>query len=136
MRRVFAGGVILAVAAGAAIGLAVPVPEELPGLAQGSVALWRAQQAAFFSGLFYLFVTAIVSAMEGRGFTEIGPGGVKTGQVVQKQQQAALERQNETINAIRREAEKDAALLQVAMLQTQQKLKELEQRQVKLEDKL
>jgi hypothetical protein len=82
MRHGFAAGVLLAAVGAIALGFFVPIPQELPSLAQGSATLWRVEQGGFSFVVFYVLVIAVALALKGRGFTEFGPGGVKTGDVV------------------------------------------------------
>jgi len=87
MRHGFAVGVLLAAVGAIALGLFAPMPQELPSLAQGSATLWRIEQGGFAFVAFYVLVVAIALALKGRGFTEFGPGGVKTGDVMRPKNQ-------------------------------------------------
>lgn len=128
---------VLLVALGAiALGLAVPAPKELPGLAQGSTALWRVEVIGFSFAIFYLLVAAIALALQGRGFIEVGPSGVKAGDVIQKKHQLGLEGQAETLNSVRRGVWISAALQRAAVQQQGEELKNLRDRLARLEEKL
>jgi len=137
-RHGFAAGVILAGVAAIAFGLAVPVPDDLPVPAQNSAALWRVEQAAIAYAFFYLLVLATTLGLKDRGFVEFGPGGVKAGDVAaaQKERQIALEKQAETLAALRDAVAMHAALSQAAVQQLQRELRELEQRLDKLNSEL
>ncbi|HET9592295.1 MAG TPA: hypothetical protein VFP17_05195 [Solirubrobacterales bacterium] len=135
-RHGLAAAVFLVAVGAVVLGLAVPAPEKLPGLAQGSTALWRVEIIGFAFGIFYVVVAAIALAVEGRGFTEVGPSGVKAGDVVQKKHQLGLEEQAEILDAVRRAVLANAALQRAAVQRQGEELKELRDRLDQLEEKL
>jgi len=133
-RHGLAAGVLVAAAGATILALAVPDPDGLPSLAQGSVALWRLEQFVFSFAAFYLPLMAFALALRGRGFVEFGPGGVKAGDVAQQKQQGGLEELAAAIEVLRQSVEMNAALTQVAVQRTSQELEELRQRVDDLDD--
>lgn len=133
-RHGLAAGVLVAAAGAAVLALAVPGPDELPSLAQGSVALWRLEQFIFSFAAFYLPLMVFALALRGRGFVEFGPGGVKAGDVAQQKQQIGLQELAAAMEVLRQSIEKNAALTQVAVEQTRVELEELRQRLDELDD--
>jgi hypothetical protein len=135
-RRGLAVAVFLAAIAAIVLGLAISAPEKLPALAQGSTALWRVEQIGFSFFVFYVLIAAIALALGGRGFTELGPSGVKAGDVVQQKHQRGLEEQAETLAGVRRSAVMNATLTRAAIQQQGHELKELRERLARLEDEI
>jgi hypothetical protein len=73
----FALTVAVALAVSLTIAVTVPVPAELPSVALNAVAVYRLEVgAALFIGL-YVAAMAFALAVQNRGFTEIGGGGVR-----------------------------------------------------------
>jgi len=118
----------LAAAGAAALGLSEPVPGELPGIAQGSVGLWRVGIVGSSFMVFYVLMLAIGLAFYGRAFIEFGPSGVKAGEVVQAKQQAGLEGLTEALNALAENVALNASLTQVMAAQTRHRMDEFERR--------
>lgn len=80
----FAALVMVAAAAGLAVGATVPIPPDLPSVALRATALYRLEVgAATFVGL-YVAAMALVLAFQNRAFTEFGTGGVKATNLASK----------------------------------------------------
>lgn len=108
------------------IGLAEPAPEPLPGLAQGSMAVWRLGVAILCFIPLYLMWVALVMALGGRGFTEVGPGGAKAGSVVEETQQDAIVEQAERADRLHDELLKSNRITRAALDDVDRRLTDLE----------
>lgn len=135
-RHGFAAGAFTAAAVAIVLALLAPTPVELPGLAQGSDALWRVEHGIISYAAFYLLVLSLALAIGGRGFTEIGPGGVKTGDVASKKRQIGLEKQAEALKGIQQGLAMNATLTQAGIQQLRQEVRELDQRLDELDKRL
>jgi hypothetical protein len=100
----FATLVFLAIGGGAAIAWQTEVPESLPGLAFDSTLLYRVEVGGIVFLIQYLMILAFVLALNGRGFSEIGPKGVKAQKVVNRTQET-IKGQEESIEALERNLE-------------------------------
>jgi hypothetical protein len=73
----FAAAVAVAIAIGLLSGMTVHIPADIPSVALRAPALYRFEVGgAIFIGL-YLVAMAFVLALQNRGFTEIGTGGIR-----------------------------------------------------------
>src|ERR1700758_643205 len=73
----FALAVASALAVSVTLAVTVPVPTELPSLALNAVVVYRLEVGgALFVGL-YIAAMALALALQNRGFTEIGNGGIR-----------------------------------------------------------
>jgi hypothetical protein len=136
----FAGLVLLAFAGGviAAQQTDVPPAGELPGLAFGSQVLYRNEIGGVSFVFYYLMALVFVLALNGRGFTEIGPKGVRDGKVVNRETQETLKGQEQNIATLKRDLEgnvevsrllkKQAVEQQEQIAEQQQEIAELRQR--------
>jgi hypothetical protein len=136
----FAGLVLLAFAGGiiAAQQTDVPPAGELPGLAFGSQVLYRNEVGGVSFVFFYLMALVFVLALNGRGFTEIGPKGVRDGKVVNRETLETLKGQEQSITTLKRDLvgnievnrilTKQAVEQQRKIAEQQQEIAELRQR--------
>jgi hypothetical protein len=72
------------------------VPDPVPDFALQAEAIYRLEIGAAFFAVFYLVTMAMVLALDGRGFAEIGTKGLKAQRVVNRasaRQQQELHRQ-------------------------------------------
>lgn len=73
----FAPAVAIAVLVGLAVAVTVEIPADLPSVALRAAPIYRLEVGgALFAGL-YIATMAFFLALQNRGFTEIGPGGVR-----------------------------------------------------------
>jgi hypothetical protein len=73
----FAAMVAVALAVSLTVGAIVPVPTQVPSVALNAVVVYRLEVGgAFFVGL-YIAAMALALALQNRGFTEIGNGGIR-----------------------------------------------------------
>jgi hypothetical protein len=73
----FAAAVAAAVLAGLAVAVTVEMPADIPTVALRAAPVYRLEVGgALFVGL-YIATMAFFLALQNRGFTEIGPGGVR-----------------------------------------------------------
>jgi hypothetical protein len=101
--------VLAAIVAAGFIAVYAELPVPIPDFALKSTSLYRLEigGASFF--IFYLAVVAFVLALNGRGFTSIGPRGVKADQVVRANQvqQQTIKGQEKSIEALERSLERN-----------------------------
>jgi hypothetical protein len=104
----FAALVLIALVGGIVVAQQTHVPEtsDLPGLAFGSQLLYRNEIGGISFIFYYLIVLVFVLALNGRGFTEIGPKGVRDGKVVNKETQETIKGQEQSIEALTRDLKK------------------------------
>jgi hypothetical protein len=73
----FAATVAAAIAVGLAVAMTVTLPADIPAVALRAAAVYRVEVgAAVFLGL-YVATMAFALALQNRGFTEIGTGGIR-----------------------------------------------------------
>jgi hypothetical protein len=73
----FAASVAAAIAVGVVVAMTIPLPADIPAVALRAAAVYRVEVgAAVFFGL-YVATMAFALALQNRGFTEIGTGGVR-----------------------------------------------------------
>jgi hypothetical protein len=80
------------------------VPDPLPDFALRAEEVYRVEIGAACFIAFYLAATAFVLALNGRGFTDVGPGGVKANEFVNREldqeQQVSIDKQAEADRAM------------------------------------
>jgi hypothetical protein len=93
----FAFLVLVALACASFLAGSAAVPEPVPDYALQAEAIYRLEIGATFFVAFYLAVLAVVLALDGRGFAELGTRGLKATTVVRQQRyssnQARIEHQ-------------------------------------------
>jgi hypothetical protein len=101
----FAGLVFLAFVGGVIIAqqTEVPATADLPGLAFGSQSLYRNEVGGISFVFYYLAALVFVLALNGRGFTIIGPKGIRDGKVVNRETQETIRGQERSIAALERD---------------------------------
>ncbi len=130
--------VLTAIVAAGIIALRTKVPFPVPDFALQSESLYRVAVGGGSFFVFYLAVLAFVLAMNGRGFTSIGPRGVKADQVV-KVQQGTLKGQEQSIEVLERNLERNRTATAVVNQQNreqQEQINELQEQNRKLEERL
>jgi hypothetical protein len=109
----FAALVGLAAVVGLVTGATVDVPPDVPEIALRAAAVYRLEVGgALFLG-FYLVAMAFVLALQNRGFTEFGTGGVRAQSVVRVSRAFAME-----------ESSLDALTEAIAEIKRRQKVEE------------
>ena len=101
--------VLLALACASYLAGSAAVPHPVPDFALQAPEIYRLEIGAAFFVAFYLATLAVVLALGGKGFAELGPRGLKAQQVVEQvtdgKQQQALSRHLRTITQMGRELE-------------------------------
>jgi hypothetical protein len=91
------GSIVVALA----IAFCVSVPTPVPNFALKAAAIYRIEiGAAAFLGL-YLVSMAFVLALNNRGFSEIGMSGLKAQDLANREQQSAIDAQDEAVELVR-----------------------------------
>jgi hypothetical protein len=89
----FAFLVLVALSSASYLAGSAAVPEPVPDLALGSPEIYRLEIATAFSVAFYLATMAVLLALRGQGFAELGTRGLKAttviGPTVREQQEAS-----------------------------------------------
>lgn len=87
----FAVLVLAAIAVGVIAAATVSAPVDVPAIALQAVVIYRLEvgMAVFFG--FYLAMLAFALALQNRGFTEIGTGGIRARELSEVSQHAAAE---------------------------------------------
>ncbi len=126
--------VLTGLAASAYLGLTVRVPDSVPGYALQAAPVYRLEVGAASFGVFYLAAIAFLLALEGRGFVEFGPRGLKADWVIQAaddEQDVTLAEQLMLLGDIRENVSTLKAAIQTAALD----LKAQERRIDRLEER-
>lgn len=90
----FAVLVLAAIAVGLFAAITVRPPTEVPAAALQAVVIYRVEVGmAVFFGL-YLATIALALAVQNRGFTEIGSGGIRARGLTAASEEAAVERED------------------------------------------
>ena len=92
----FASLVLAGAAAAIYAAATVAVPEPVPDFALKASEVYRLEVGMAFFAAFYLAAMALVLAIDGRGFAELGTRGLRAGRVVNRsatEQQKSLSRQ-------------------------------------------
>lgn len=113
----FAVLVLLAIIAAAVAGLTATIPRDAP-LVGDSESLYSLLVGGVAFAVFYLGALAFVLALRGRGFTELGPRGVRANRVLRKKQQQALRRHEEAIEGLKTQLKQMSALTEALVDQT------------------
>ncbi|HET7121382.1 MAG TPA: hypothetical protein VFI17_09055 [Solirubrobacterales bacterium] len=123
----FAALVVVAMVGATVIGVTATVPPDLPVFALRSRSLYQVEVAGGCFLVFYIPLLAFVLALNGRGFTQLGPRGLKAEQVV-NHQQLALKGQEERIESLKDDVGLTAAALRAVYEQLREDVKELRTR--------
>jgi hypothetical protein len=87
----FAALVAIAIAFGLVAALTVATPKDVPTVALQAAVIYRVEVwAAVFFGL-YVAMMAFALALQNRGFTEIGRGGIKARELAEVSEYAAVD---------------------------------------------
>jgi hypothetical protein len=71
----------MALASGAGVAAVTAAPEPTPDFALRSAAIYRLEVGGAFFVALYLVAMAIVLALSGRGFAELGPQGLRAAEI-------------------------------------------------------
>lgn len=124
----YASLVLLAAAAGALLGIRTEVPEPVPDFALQAEAIYRLEIVlAGFLG-FYLICSLFVSALNGHGLTQLGPGGVRVQRIVNQKQQSVILGQERSIGALRQAVKRSALAIQAGLTGISQENRDLRKR--------
>lgn len=103
----FAALVFVALAGSIYVAINTEVPEEVPNFALNSADLYRLEVGGASFAILYVGIMALVLALHGRGFTQIGSDGVQAEWVVTAKQQKAIKGQEDNFKVLRRNIEKN-----------------------------
>lgn len=102
----FAVLVFVALASATFIAINAEVPDEVPDFALNSKGLYRLEVGGASFAILYIGILALVLALHGRGFTQIGRDGVQAEWVVTAKQQKMIKGQEDNLKVLKRNIEK------------------------------
>lgn len=108
--------VLTALAVSGYLAASAPVPDPVPDFALQASAVYRLEVGAACFAAFYLAAMALVLAIDGRGFAELGTKGLRAAEVVRAagEQEGTLARHLKLNRQIEAELEKTNAAIQGA----------------------
>jgi hypothetical protein len=124
--------VLAALVASSYLAASVPVPDPVPDFALQAAAVYRLEVGAACFAAFYLAAMALILALDGRGFAELGTKGLRAVEVVKAadEQEAALSRQS----TFSRKMEEKLEITNAAVESAVKALSQLEDRLVEREE--
>jgi hypothetical protein len=126
--------VIAGLAAAAYLAVRTTVPHPVPAFALQAAAVYRLEVGAACFVVFYLATMALVLALDGRGFAEVGTKGLKAVEIVRQaadEQQVTLSREVKVAHDMETDLKRtDAALERAleALNRQKQRLEQLEEK--------
>jgi hypothetical protein len=125
--------VIVALAVSGYLAASVRVPVPTPDFALQAAAVYRLEVGAACFAAFYLAAMALVLALDGRGFAEVGTKGLRAVEVIRatdEQQVSTSEQARLTEDMAKRLERTNAALESAfeALIRQEQQLEQLEER--------